>query len=113
MSHPILILIVFTAGCLVQRVSSEGRGPIQWLLWASGSEDMQIRHIHAPTQNVVISRFDGARDLGPEILNLDVLAFPGCGLVAKRGRVNQQVEHPFEVCLVATTKGEPGALDNF
>src|SRR5208337_474745 len=65
-----------------------------------------------PAQHVVIGFFDGAGDFGPEILALDPLALPGCGLTAKFGIADEQVEHVLKIGLVAATEGEAGALDH-
>ncbi len=44
---------------------------------------------------------------------LDPLPFPGSGLTAKVGIVDEQVEHALKICLVAAAEGEAGALDHF
>ena len=44
---------------------------------------------------------------------LDTLAFPGGGLTAKFGIVDEQVEHALQICLVAAMEGEAGAIDHF
>src|ERR1700680_3345817 len=67
----------------------------------------------APAQYVVIGFFDRAGDFGPEILALNPLAFPGCGLTAKFRIVDEQVEHALKICLVAAVEGEAGAVDHF
>src|ERR1700719_3627502 len=75
----------------------------------------------APAQYVVIGFFDRAGDFGPEILTLNPLAFTGCGLAAKFGIVDEQVEHALKICLVSTqtpaamasrrTKDRPSSSD--
>src|ERR1700730_14916825 len=67
----------------------------------------------APAQDVVIGFFDRAGDFGPEILALNPLAFPGCGLTANIRIVDEQVEHALTICLVAAVEGEAGAIDHF
>src|SRR5271156_6327606 len=66
-----------------------------------------------PAEYVVVGFFDGASDLGPEILTLDPFAFPGCGLMAHFGIAHEQVEHALKVGLVTATEGEASALDYF
>src|SRR5467141_3446414 len=67
----------------------------------------------APAQYVVIRLFDRTRDFGPEILSLDPVAFPDCGLTANLGIMDEQVEHALKICLVAAVEGEAGAIDHF
>ena len=67
----------------------------------------------APAQYVVVGLFDRASDFRPEVLALNPLAFPGCGLAAKFGIVDEQVEHTLKICLVAAVEGEAGAIDYF
>src|SRR5271156_948127 len=76
--------------------------------------DLLTRYVFAcgPAQRFVIRFFDRARDFGPEILALYPLAFPCCGLTAKFRIVDQQVEHPLKIRLVAAMKGEAGAFDH-
>ena len=76
--------------------------------------DLLTRHMlsRAPAQYVVISFFDRTRDFGPEILALDPLAFTGCGLAAKFGIVDEQVEHALKICLVPTVEGEASAVNH-
>src|SRR6266446_6166006 len=77
--------------------------------------DLLTRRIlsRVPAQYVVIGLFDRASDFGPEVLALNPLAFPGCGLTAKLGIMDEQVEHALKICLVATVEGEAGAFDHF
>lgn len=69
--------------------------------------------IRTPAQHAVIGFFDTAGGFGPEILTLKPLAFTGCGLAAKFGIVDEQVEHALKICLVSAVDGEAGAVDRF
>ena len=69
--------------------------------------------IRTPAQRVVIGFFDRAGDFGPEILTLNPRAFTGCGLAAKFGIVDEQVEHALKICRVTAVDGEAGAVDHF
>src|SRR6202165_1585107 len=108
----------FGGGYLMRRVRSrsDDRRSIQTLRdGRSAGLDLLTRRMltRIPPQYVVIGFFDRPRDFGPEILALNPLAFPGCGLTAKFGIVDEQVEHALKICLVATVEGKAGAIDHF
>src|SRR5713101_6936652 len=100
----------------VRRVSGD-RGPTPAALPDCRSLDLELLtrsvFVWRPAQYVVIGFFDRAGDFGPEILVLDPLPFPGSGLTAQFGIVDEQAEHALKICLVAAVEREAGALDHF
>src|SRR5260370_32160734 len=81
---------------------SGDRGPTPAALPDCRSLDLELLtrsvFVWRPAQYVVIGFFDRTGDLGPEILVLDPLPFPGSGLTPQFGIVDEQLEHALKIC---------------